>query len=533
MSMKPTDSIIGPSRGTADQAKRAFRRIGVDRPDDVELAIDTVYTICRPDDMPDAAIVVASEDLETGTFSNRWWNERLNLGSLGVTGDKVQDEASPTFRTSAQAALAHVAHLLLYATGEIDRHELEPRDDPRYEAYRDAYGQKAVAPTIAGLSGRYATDAKYANKICTRAADIFGELPDQAKETKPPVSTPTTRIVFGRVPLPESLELHDIVSNGPNSAFDYLGPRLDLGTVKHRMIGTLAGTHGYFQGEARARSLTDFGIGGPWDGKLDGIAYQWIPSGLDIAPWASGPATDLEGDAIAFVQAFGPNGVNQHLRAIELSDGGDYNNPYGPVDTKRQWDTDVELTAYLFDRAEVPWDQFPFNPNVGLVTYLEHWEIGPKECPFPPVRNRVTEFQAAVRARIRMFQIGVGTVPDPIPAPTPIPVVRPYSAELDQTFLKRQWGSILRVYADGRVARDEDGKKKYWRWNPKWMPCSAWINRAKQENVFPKPSDWVSVDSPKDNGPVSMITFDNGWILLHFDDVRGWRWAGDETGKVA
>jgi hypothetical protein len=337
------------------------------------------------------------------------------------------------------------------------------------------------------------------------------------------MTTATTHVIFGRVPMPERLELHDIVSDGPNSAFDRLGPRRHLGTCTHRMVGSLLGTHGYFQGEAKRQSLTDFGIGGPWDGALDGTIYQWVPRGLDIAPWANGPANDLEGDGIAFVQELGIDAVNRDIRAIELSDGGDINNHYGPAETARQFLAHVELVAYLFDQAETPWDQFPYNPNVGLVTYLEHWEIGPKACPFAPVRAKTTISQNAVRAVLKLHQTGTGTTPEPIPAPQPVPKPIPYSASLDQRFLREVWGEPRRLYRNGRFAQTEAGATKTYPWNPGWTPCSAWIHRAKTEQEFPKPGDWESLASSPD-GPVSMIPFSNGWILLRFAD-RGWRWA--------
>lgn len=336
------------------------------------------------------------------------------------------------------------------------------------------------------------------------------------------MSTATTRLVFGRMPVPEGLELHDIVSNGPNIAFDRLGARRDLGTCTHRMVGSLLGTNGYFQGEARERSLTDFGIGGPWDGELDGAIYQWVPKGLDIAPWANGPANDLDGDGVAFVQALGIGAVNRDLRSIELSDGGDTNNPYGSDATPKQFAAHVALVARIFDQAEVPWDQFPLNPAVGVVTYLEHWEFGPKECPFPPVREQVGATQAAVRALLKMHQTGAGTTPEPIPVEPATPI-QPYSASLDEAFLRATWGNPRRVYRDGRAATDAQGRTKTYPWNPRWTPCSAWIHRARETKEFPRPGDWETVPSGIE-GPTSMIPFSNGWILLHFPD-RGWQWA--------
>jgi hypothetical protein len=330
------------------------------------------------------------------------------------------------------------------------------------------------------------------------------------------------KLVFGRVPIPEHLILRDIVSDGPNTAYDYLGPRGDIGTCTHRMVGTLLGTDGFFEGEARERSLTDFGIGGPWDGELDGTIYQWVPADADVAPWANGPANDLEGDGIAFVQQLGIAAVNRDLRSIELSDGGDITNPYGPDATPKQFAAHVALVARIFDRAEVPWDQFPFNPAVGVVTYLEHWEFGPKECPFQPVRKMVNQSQAAIRGLMKLHQTGIGTKPEPQPAEPPVTI--PYSAGMDQDFLRGRWGRPRRIYADGRAAIDKlTGDTKTYPWNPKWLPCSAWIARARIEKAFPAPRDWTTFVSKEPNSPTSLITFENGWILGHFEH-RGWQW---------
>lgn len=471
-------------------------------------------------------------DPKTGKpWQSKIYRTRGVLDGLGVTDSKDDMLA---FENGRDAALADLVHKYVYIHGPIaENNPLFPHIhlDPRYQIVIDK-GLAGTVNTLADMTGKWWTDPEGHIKIADRAFEMFGEFTVPSSGAGGgSVSTPTTKLVFGRVPLPEDLELHDIVSNGPNTAFDWLGVRRDLGTCTHRMIGTLAGTNGYFQGEAAGRSLTDFGIGGTWDGSLDGRIYQWVPKGLDIAPWASGPANDLDGDGIAFIQALGINAVNRDLRAIELSDGGNKNNPWGPEEQARQWNAYIALMAYIFDQDEVPWDSYPLNPAVGVITDMEHWEFGPKECPFPPVRQMVNQRQAAIRAILKMHQTGVGTKPDPIPAPKP--VIIPYSAMQDQTFLKRRWGSPRRVYVSGEPARDDQGKTKYYRWNPKWVPCSAWVARAKETGEFPKPGDWESIDKPKKGGPVSQIEFENGWVLLHFDDSRGWRWAGDETQKAA
>jgi hypothetical protein len=347
---------------------------------------------------------------------------------------------------------------------------------------------------------------------------VINRLPKEGS-----VPTPTTKPVFGKVPVPE-IQLHDIVSTFQNTAFDRLGNRNIVGTCTHRMVGSLPGTDGYFAGGARA--LTDIGIGHPLDGAAyDGKIIQWIPKSQQIAPWANGPADDLEGDGVAFVQKFGVNAVNRDLKSVELSDHGNTNAPYGLIETPKHFKAHVAYIAYIFDQAEVPWDSFPVNPEYGIVTYLEHWEFGPKECPFPPVRNQTEFTQQHVRALLKMHQTGVGTTPTPVPPPGPVTPDKPYSASMDQGFLIERWGDIRRIYMNGQAAKDERGEVKTYRWNPGWAPCSIWLARAKEEKEFPRPLDWVSLRHPKPDMPVSMIPFENGWVLQRFDDKRGWVWA--------
>lgn len=126
--------------------------------------------------MPDAGIVTAQAFVETGNWTNRWWRERKNAGSLGVTGTPSQDEVSPTFQTTLASARAMSAHDLLYATGQINRGGLGPVDDPRFSAYRAAYGTQSF-PKLSQLATRYAADPNYATTIASRARQVYsGEL---------------------------------------------------------------------------------------------------------------------------------------------------------------------------------------------------------------------------------------------------------------------------------------------------------------------------------------------------------------------
>jgi hypothetical protein len=180
--MKTRDAIVAPPRGSIGQAKAFARSGGAHRIEECMRYLETVWSLCTQPGMPDPSEVVGQSLQETsdpGPWQSYWWTERLNPAGLGITGDPQQNAASPTFRTGEEAARAQVSHLLLYATGTIDRGGLTPADDPRYDAYVDAYGNRAVATTIAGLAGTWATDPNYAVAICRRGNDCFAGLPNQ------------------------------------------------------------------------------------------------------------------------------------------------------------------------------------------------------------------------------------------------------------------------------------------------------------------------------------------------------------------
>lgn len=207
MAMKPTDPIIGRSRGQATTAKNYYTK--ANNRDFLADYIDAVYSLCQEDNMPDAAVVIAQADLETGGFTSYWWTERGNPAGLGITGDENQNNASRYFETGIESAKAQIAHLVLYATGKVNRGGLIPADDPRYDAYMDAYGAKIMATTLAGLENTWAhgpNARNYGGKVSSRGNSCFPNLPDAGATplptTPPPITNPTVetwQTIFTRI----------------------------------------------------------------------------------------------------------------------------------------------------------------------------------------------------------------------------------------------------------------------------------------------------------------------------------------------
>lgn len=189
MTMRANDSLIASPRGNRDQAISYFRKMGSKRIDDVVDYINAVYELA-PQVHIDPAIVIAQASHETGAFSSYWWQQRLNPAGIGITGDPAQNNASRTFRSGREAARAHIAHLQLYATGKITS-PFTTNDDPRWGAYKSAYGERAVASTIAQLANKWAVDSNYASGITRHGNAIFPSLEDSKAPQEPSEETPS------------------------------------------------------------------------------------------------------------------------------------------------------------------------------------------------------------------------------------------------------------------------------------------------------------------------------------------------------
>lgn len=184
--MKTSDAIISAPRGSVSGAKHRARF--AKRNADTMRYIDYLWQYAIAAGV-DPAIVFAQWDLETNTGQSYWWEARLNPAGIGITGDPNQNAASAYF-TPEKAARAQVAHLVLYATGTINRGGLSPADDPRYEAYRAAYGTKARATTIDGLTNTWAIDSGYATKLVSRGNAIWPNLEPYNPPTPDPEPEP-------------------------------------------------------------------------------------------------------------------------------------------------------------------------------------------------------------------------------------------------------------------------------------------------------------------------------------------------------
>lgn len=334
---------------------------------------------------------------------------------------------------------------------------------------------------------------------------------------------------FGNVSHPPFVDR--LIPDRETMAWDDLGPRRPVGACQHSMLGTLWGTDGYFRRGTKSTGLTDYGIGGSTDGaEWDGVILRWNdPLGKEMAisrggasgyvspdraPWANGGSDGLEGDGPAFVRRLGVAAINRDLVSIERSDGGSVATPM----SRKQFESICALTAHWFDRARVPWDQFPLNPAVGIVTHMMHFEFATKGCPFPPVVDRIDEIQNRVRDILRSGQTVAGEV---TPSPQPRTPHRPWwpqGYDLDQ--VRERFGKLTR-HREGVPPTDAP-------FDARGVISNAWIARGVEEQrtvpQLPRAFDWWELEGSNDR-QIDVVTFGDGWTLMRPDRYVAWSWV--------
>jgi murein DD-endopeptidase MepM/ murein hydrolase activator NlpD len=365
MVMKASDPIIGAARGDAATAIAYYIKSGALRPEFLAEYVNAVFDIA-PQAGIDPANVVAQGDLEasrvnangsTTPFASEWWVERGNPAGLGITGDDEQNAQSRVFKTGEEAARAHIAHLLLYATGRIDKAGLKPADDPRYDAYVRAFGNTAQARTLAELEGKWAVgpNAKgYGSKIAERGNRAFPNLPNASAATG---TTPPPIVV---TPLPPASDwravLDRIFGKGWRLTQDwaaYGGPDLYSYGKEHGLdgaqhtgldIGVAYGTRMYAPfggGIVVCSGSSGSGVDGVWgcgafndwgDGGAEGskkgigrIELYWPNAGVSLIFGHSRTMTVELGDEVNVNELIGTSGgmygAHIHLEARRFVNG--------------------------------------------------------------------------------------------------------------------------------------------------------------------------------------------------------------------
>lgn len=432
----------------------------------------------------DYRILAAQAWHETDGFTSHWWRERLNPAGIGITGDPDQNDASHTWVNGANAARAHVAHMIAYTAHSGDWPSADlgvpSEHDPRWDAVQDAGFFGSVGKLGDLGNGKWATDKRYAEKIAAVANRIFTE------ETKP-----VADLTFGNVPK-LVVTLSHLPTSNPMIGYSSQ-PIVIEGVVWHRMIGTLAGTDGWFHA---GHAATAYGVGvQATDGAASaGKIIEWIdPANGHYYGESSGPVSSPYGDGLKFVNRFGVGRVNPQTVAIEIS--GNYETPLDEAARS----SIVNLTAYYADQRHIPWSEFPNVP--GQDRSFCHWHqeftIGTgKVCPGSVVMGETSALIQRVAGVLKKYQTGGVVVVPPKYAEPQLPDW--FAESIEQTWPTDQSTDGIRYYVCRRNFVAKTGTRR----------MAAPDGHAERSGPNLKPAEKV-------NGERYVVNGKERWILTN------------------
>lgn len=212
----------------------------------------------------------------------------------------------------------------------------------------------------------------------------------------------------GHVPQPPYIEHYEARVNAIAGVNCTEMSRTLHGTAWHTEQGWFLSTANFFTNPYNG-ALTDFQIGGPWDGdQYDGVIMRFIEADQGVVPWANGvvgaycPPYD---EGKTFIDTYvRPTGnmenTNAMLRSIELSDGGmpDRDREL----TGRQIESLAFLTAYVHaEEAGQTAGEFASN--------ILHCQTGcaHQQCPGSWVKQNKALIRARAIEIMRAYQDGV------------------------------------------------------------------------------------------------------------------------------
>lgn len=166
-------SILGMSYGTLDRARLWARRQSAHRIFDAEEYLKELQRICLAYSLNFSALVAQSAH-ETANWTSGIWVSDLNPAGIGIVGGGRN--LGVQYKSGVEAARAHAYHMMLYTHGYPPNHSLinEWKDlDPRADAVASS-GLLGSVNTIEDLTGKWATDPEYHNKIESKLFAIFG-----------------------------------------------------------------------------------------------------------------------------------------------------------------------------------------------------------------------------------------------------------------------------------------------------------------------------------------------------------------------
>lgn len=520
--LTPDDPILGPARGDADDLTTFVIE---NRPGPLSRheadTLDYLNEVYRLAPLVgiDPAIVVAQSALETGNWTSEHWTERRNPAGIGVTDGH---DYGHSWANGTDAARAQIVHLWIYTHVETapDRVAIWPYLDldPRFmNVVRQ--GWQGTVRTIRDLTGKWATDPRYAEKIAKRGNELYGwstEAPSMAKQRVVVVAghrgigdagsaggqeralTPALAKEYVRALIAAGhdawyLQAHD----DDGLPDDTIGGLDNVGreTVE-------------FCREVNATVMLDVHYEGHGDPNVRGI-FAIVPdaTGLRTAVPGGAPAEDvLANNPLDFKLA---SAIAAHVGRTTGLPRRSLPPPGGlGVMNERQTGVGGQGWRLAMFAYTVPVRR----TCVRLV--IEHGALSSPADQSIIFRDDFTQRCAA--GLVAAFAEVYGAAAEPSPPPSPS-TPSWYPDGYTVAGLTEQFGRVTRVHPDGHTS--EGG------FSPGGTVSDAWVWRGKVAGLamaeLPRPVAWYT-HHPAGEGPIDVLVFRKGWRFGNLG--AGWGW---------
>jgi hypothetical protein len=336
-----TLAILGTPTADLAHAQAWARQANGKRLDQVDKLLEEFWRL-GPKVGIDPAVAAAQSSEETGGWTSAIWVSRLNPAGLDVEDDR---DAGLGWPSGTEAAQAQLVHLAIYAKGYRGAQQMIRylHQDPDWHD-PIAAGFAGTAKTVDDLSGRWASDANYGDRIEGHWKAITGAIvtPGPTPGTEPP---------------------QGIVWKATGN-WNYRTVDRPIFVVRHVTDDlNLQNTISWFQ-NPRSQASSHFVI------DRDGTIYQFVSS-LDYA-WTNGDVNNPRTDIPALTKAI-RSGKNLNDWCVTIEHVA---TPETGI-TDAQFKRTVELGRYLNARYEIPPHRY------GQLRHSDINSVGRSYCPGP------------------------------------------------------------------------------------------------------------------------------------------------------
>jgi hypothetical protein len=182
--ISPSDPMLAAPRGTPEKVVRFAQAKQSLRFAETRAYIYEVYRLAPLVGL-DPAIVISQSALETANWTSDYWATYLNPAGIGIG---YGGASSYTWADGAAAARNHVVRLYIYSAGPIEAGNplyAYRNDGPTYQRLFDL-GYDGQARVLDDLTGKWATDPLYGQKVSSRGSGIYAAA--TGDPTEPAVS---------------------------------------------------------------------------------------------------------------------------------------------------------------------------------------------------------------------------------------------------------------------------------------------------------------------------------------------------------